>query len=278
MPSGESPLEDRSVLWQSFEDLFSKLEKKKPLTKPNGEIVGQARALSQTYFRVVKPELDKLAIPEDLQELDACFQALLALANTQTTIGKYMRLADRIRMLRPEIEVKVELAVSKKLARTGFFGTTLSPIEQAVIETLDRLVPSAGASYKQALSDLRDYKRTSFRGTASELRECLREVLDHLAPDEEVTKAPSYKVDPGRNKPTMKQKARFVLRARKVAEAARQVPEDMIALIDESVASLPRSLYSQGSLSTHISQTRGQVAQLKVYTDAILAELLQITL
>jgi len=76
----------------------------------------------------------------------------------------------------------------------------------------------------------------------------------------------------------MKQKARFILRARRVAEGARQVPEGSVGLIDESVASLPRLLYSQGSLATHVSQTRTQVAQLKVYTDAVLAELLQLPL
>jgi Predicted pPIWI-associating nuclease len=274
MPNGSSPLEDRSVLWQSFEDFSSAVDKKKNQTKANREVVSQTRALAQTYFRVVKPELDKLGIAQDLQQLDARFQDLLALANSQNTIGQYKKLTGAIRALRPEIEVKVELEVSKKLARTGFFGSTLSTMEQAIIETLDGLVPSAAASYRQALTDLRDYKRVSFRGTASELRECVREVLDHLAPDEEIVSAPGFKLELNVTKPPMKQKARFILRARRVAEGSRQVPEDMIGLIDESVASLPRSLYTQGSLSTHVSQTRNQVAQLKVYTDAILAELL----
>jgi hypothetical protein len=241
MSNGESLLEDRSVLWQSFEDLSSSIAKKKNSTKANREVMGQARALAQTYFRVVKPELDKLGIVQDLQKLDADFQNLLALANSQSNIGKYKKLASSIRETRPEIEVKVELAVSKKLARTGFFGNTVSPIEQAIIETLDGLVPTAAASYRQALSDLRDYRRLSFRGTASELRECVREVLDHLAPDDEIANQPNFKLEPNQTKPTMKQKARFILKARKLPDGARQVPENMIELVDESVASLPRS-------------------------------------
>ncbi len=278
MPN-DDPLDDeRSVLWQSFEDFFAVIDRKKNSTKANREVVGQARALSQTYFRAIKPELDKLEIAQDLQPLDAQFQALLALANFPSVIGKYKKVSNTIRALRPEIEVKAELAVGQRLARTGFFGNTLSSLEQAIVETLDGLVPTAAASYKQALNDLRDSRRSSFRGTASELRECVREVLDHLAPDDEVAGGPNFKLEANQTKPTMKQKARFILRARKVAEGARQVPEESVGLIDESVASLPRLLYNQGSLSTHVSQTRTQVAQLKVYTDAILAELLRLPL
>jgi Predicted pPIWI-associating nuclease len=280
MPGADSLLEDRSVFWQSFEDFSLAIEKKKNSTKANREILGQARALSQTYFRVVKPELDKLGISQDLQQLDSKFQLLLALANSNSTVGKYRAIVVAISQLRPQIEVKVELAVSSRLARTGFFGGTLSPMEQAIIETLDGLVPTAGSSYRQALSDLRDYKRVSFRGTASELRECIREVLDHLAPDDQVSSAPTFKPEDNQTKPTMKQKARFILKARKVADGARQVPENVIGLVDQSVdniASLPRALYTQGSFSTHISQTRAQVMQLKLYTDAILAEMLQLS-
>lgn len=278
MPSDGPSLDERSALWQSFEDFFSAIDKKKNSTKANREVVGQARALSQTYFRVIKPELDKLQMGNELQPIDARFQELLALANSKSTVGKYKRVGNAIRALRPDVEVKAELAVSKRLARTGFFGSTLSSMEQAIVDTLEGLVPTAGASYMQALSDLRDPKRSSFRGTASELRECIREVLDHLAPDEEVAKSPNFRFEANQTKPTMKQKARFILKARKLAEGARQVPEETVGLLDEAVASLPRLLYNQGSLSTHVSQTRAQVAQLKVYTDAILAELLQLAL
>ena len=278
MPSSNTPPDERGALWQSYESFCSVVEKKKNSTKASREVISQARALAQTYFRTVKPELDGLGIPEDVQRLDAKFQELLALANLPSTIGKFKRVTNGIRTLRPEIEVKVELAASKRLSRTGLFGGTPSPIEQAIIETLDNLVPGAAASYRQALGDFRDHRRLSFRGTASELRECVREVLDHLAPDEEVVNVPNFRLEPNQAKPTMRQKARFILKARRVADGGRQVPEDMIVVIDESVASLPRSLYNQGSLSTHISQTRGQVAQLKVYTDAVLAELLQLNL
>ena len=278
MPNDVPPADERSVLWQSFEDFFAIIDKKKNSTKANREVVSQARALSQTYFRTIKPELDKLEIAEHVQHLDTQFQMLLALANSQSLVGKYKKLGAAIREIRPRIEVQAELAISKKLARTGFFGDALSPIEQGIIDTLEGLVPTAAASYKQALADLRDGKRSSFRGTASELRECVREVLDHLGPDTEVAAGPGFKPEANQTKPTMKQKARFILKARKIPEGGRQVPEESVGLIDDSVAALPRLLYNQGSLATHTSQARAQVAQLKAYTDAVLAELLRIPL
>ena len=64
--------------------------------------------------------------------------------------------------------------------------------DDQTIKKLEALVPSAALSYKQAVLDLNDDSRVSFRGPALELREALREILDHLAPDDEVTAAPGY--------------------------------------------------------------------------------------
>jgi hypothetical protein len=72
---------------------------------------------------------------------------------------------------------------------------TVAPTEEdekKIIGMLEALVPSAARSYEQAILDLKDDSRVSFRGPALELREALREILDHLAPDSEVTAAPGY--------------------------------------------------------------------------------------
>jgi hypothetical protein len=205
MSSASIRPDERSVFWQSFEDFCAALEKKKNSARPPKEIVAQARALAQTYFRAVRPELQTLIAGEELQPLDIELQALLTLANQQSTVERYKELIPIIRSIRPDVEVKVEIAISTKLSRSGFFGVTVSALEESILETLDKLVPTAAASYRQALSDLRDIKRQSFRGCASELRECVREVLDHLAPDDDITKSAGFKLEPNTSKPTMKQ-------------------------------------------------------------------------
>jgi hypothetical protein len=71
------------------------------------------------------------------------------------------------------------------------------------------LFVAAANSYRQALDDLTNGNRVSYRGTAAELREGVREVVDHLAPDDAVTKATGFKLEKDRSRPTMKQTARF---------------------------------------------------------------------
>jgi hypothetical protein len=67
-------------------------------------------------------------------------------------------------------------------------AVTESDLDRQIIETLEKLLPSAAASYKQGASDLKQAQRYSWRGPATDFRESLRETLDHLAPDLEVKK------------------------------------------------------------------------------------------
>ena len=66
---------------------------------------------------------------------------------------------------------------------TAAGGPAQTSVEVQIIETLQSLVPTAALSYQQAIRDLADSTRVSYRGPAAELREVLREVCDHLAPD-----------------------------------------------------------------------------------------------
>jgi hypothetical protein len=83
--------------------------------------------------------------------------------------------------------------------------------EKLILHTPESLVPSAALSYRQGLLDLVGVQRVSYHGTAAEFRESLRETLDHLAPDLKVVAQPWYKPEEGQKKPTMKQKARYIL-------------------------------------------------------------------
>jgi hypothetical protein len=114
------------------------------------------------------------------------------------------------------------------------------------------------------------------RGTAVELREALREVLDHLAPDDEVVKVPGFRFEGDQTRPTMRQKARFVLRSRRYPDTTAKAPEDAASVIDELVASLVRSVYQKGAFTTHVASARASLRQLKMYVDTVLAELLEV--
>lgn len=153
---------------------------------------------------------------------------------------------------------------------------SLGPMESGLVQALQAILPTAAASYRQAIIDLRDPSRESMRGTAVDLREALREVLDHLAPDDDVARMAGFKLEPEQKRPTMRQKARFVLQSRRVPETAARAPEDAAAVVDGLVAALVRSVYQSGSLTTHVASAHADVERLKMYVDTVLAELLDI--
>src|SRR5690606_15137466 len=104
----------------------------------------------------------------------------------------------------------------------------------------------------------------------------LREVLDHLAPDADVIKSDGFKLEKNTQRPTMKQKARFILKARGASKNALSSPQDAVQRIEDSAASLARSIYTRSSISTHAATSKGEVMTMKMYIDTVLSELLQV--
>lgn len=151
-----------------------------------------------------------------------------------------------------------------------------TPTERLIIKTLAKIVPAAAGSYEQCLLDLNDPRRRSYRGVAHELREVLRETLNYLAPDKDVMAASWFKPEQGRDKPTQRQKAEYVLRGRKLSREERTAPELTITVFEETAANITRAAYTSGSKNAHTETSGPVVKQLKMYVDAVLGELLEI--
>ena len=154
-------------------------------------------------------------------------------------------------------------------------NTGLTDEDRKIVERLATIALSASASYKQAILDLNDGGRISFRGPALELREALREVLDHLAPDDQVVSAPGYTHEKDRAGPTMKQKVRFIMK-RTGKRSSSQTPEQALGAFEESVASLARTVYESSSRATHVASERQVVMQLRRYIIAVFHDLLEL--
>jgi hypothetical protein len=146
--------------------------------------------------------------------------------------------------------------------------------DEQITSKLDSLVPSAALSYKQAILDLKDDSRVSFRGPALELREALREILDHLAPDREVTAAPGYVQEKDRAGPTMKQKVRFIMK-KQGKRSSSDAPGQAVTAFEEAIAALTRAVYERSSQATHVASERQTVVQLRRYVVAILHEIIE---
>ncbi|MBI2177520.1 MAG: hypothetical protein HYU38_04130 [Candidatus Tectomicrobia bacterium] len=136
--------------------------------------------------------------------------------------------------------------------------------------------PPAAVCYRQALADLAGPERLSWRGTASELRESLRELLDKLAPDDVVVKNPGFKYEDGLRAPTMKQKVRFILKSRRWSEGQRKQLEDAADVVEEKVGSFVRSVYSGSSSSVHIEGNKKEVQSILRFVETAFGELLEL--
>jgi hypothetical protein len=263
-------------LWAAVDDLRAGIARSKAVNVNVQRLRDSAREVVESYFRRVRPSLIGIGIvDDDLVVLDRTMQALLQLSHGRNPKQSYLRVMRDMGRERSRLAPIREQKLGERLVSPAS-EPQHSETEQRIIQTVGQLVPSATLSYEQALSELRGVDRLSYRGTAVELRETLREVLDHLAPDQEVMNVPGFKLEQDRQRPTMRQKARFVLRSRGLSATLRKAPEDTISLVDERTSSLVRSAYERGSVSTHVAMKKPEVQQLKLYIDSVLAELLQI--
>jgi hypothetical protein len=226
-----------------------------------------ASETAQLYFRQNRRQIERVAVDE-LQVLDEAFQAILTLSSAPNRKTSYVKQLKGIQKLYPRITGKLALGG----ATNQNDKPVISPEDQRIASTLEGFLPNAARSFKQALIDLTDTKRFSYRGPAVELREALRETLDYLAPDKEVIKMAGYKQEPDTKGPTMKQKVRFILRARgKKDETA---PEQAASAVEEIVGGFARSVYTMSNTGTHGRNERDDVLRIRRYVTVVLHDIL----
>jgi hypothetical protein len=234
-------------------------------------ITQEARDIVDAYFREAREQLLIGGLTnEQVSHLDADMQDLLDIARKSSIVPTYRK---RIKSLENDL-----LALEKLALMTGTRSsrTELEPADRLIIETLSRLLPSAARSYEQAVNDLRTTDRLSWRGPATDLRESLRETLDHLAPDNDVLAQPGFKLEVGAAAPTMKQKVRYTLGKRGITKTAMQSPENATQAVDEIVGTFVRSVYSRSSVSTHTPTDRNEILRIRDWVRVALCELLEI--
>jgi hypothetical protein len=230
------------------------------------------------HFLNDNEQFDNYEIPKGFwwAEGGSALQQRWATGDFDTWIRNELHLkAFGVSFLRSDIERMIPPEASAP-AKASQASPSFSDTEEKILRSLTDRLPLAALSYQQALFDLADTKRVSFRGSAHELREAVREVLDQLAPDGDVMNAPGFMLEKDRNKPTMKQKVRFILKARKRGSTESDTTEHAADTIDALVASMTRSVYDRGSRSAHSERCEWELAQLKCNVDAILHDLLEL--
>lgn len=274
MPGREADFETCDSLWSRFDSLADAVVRNSARNINAAGLRQQTRDVVMEYFRQVRPALLRLGVGDTTtQALDSEMQQLIGLSTGKNSKTSYLKLVRRIRSKRKNLETGLEFLIG---AEKPTDKIPIGNVEASILSTLETMLPSAAASYRQVLVDVHETNRNSYRGTAAELREVVREVLDHLAPDADVTGAPGFKLEANLKGPSMKQKMRFILRARKTGDSARQTAEDSVQHLDDNVGAIGRAVYTRGSTDVHTARPLEEIRNFKLYADAVLGELLAI--
>jgi hypothetical protein len=236
------------------------------------DVKNATRDAADFYFRGVRESLVNGGVTDAvLGECDTLAHELLAATHRRAATATYRAKVKALHKLIVEAEKVVLLSTS-----VSHNAAPSDPTDMRIVETLKALLPSAALSYEQATVDLEEMTRLSWRGPATDLREALRETLDHLAPDKDVTAQPGFKLEAGTSGPTMKQKVRFILKNRGVSKGAMDTPEAVVVAVDEAVGTFVRSVYTRSSISTHTPTNRAEVVRIRDWVRVALCELLAI--
>ena len=229
------------------------------------------RGFVQSYFSTFRANLPLDRCPSLVSSLDSCFQDLLRCTHRRSVKTKYVYLLKEITNTVREIEVQALSAATERDHTRG-----IRKRERLIVDTLQKLVPTAAASLEQGIRDLSSGERVSWRGTVVEFRESLREALDYLAPDADVMSMPGHTPQKGTSGPTMKQKALFILKSRRTPSPTIKSVVDTVVLVDDRVSSLVRSVYQRASTATHGTVDKNEASRIRDYVFLVLAELLEI--
>lgn len=235
------------------------------------QMKSDVRGLVDGYFRTDRPLiLQELGDTSLLTALDALTQELLRLTQSRTPRERYIKVLRGI-----EHEWHALERVGMPMAKPLIGLPQRRPRQEVILKSLAAVSPSAAKCFDQALRDLDDSTRSSWRGTVAELREALRELLDKLAPDNEVVKMPGFRLEDGAKGPTMKQKTRFVLRSRSWSESDRKPVEEAAQIVEDNLGAFVRT-YTRSSVSVHTEPDRKDASSVLRFVELAVLELLEL--
>ncbi len=224
------------------------------------------RSLCAAYF-VARAELGS---SEDAIAADEIFKELHSAARGKPRRAKVIDRLSKAKQLLVRLEGAAMTSAAAKSAGRR------TETDRLIIETLREICPTAAGAYSQALADLSAERRESWRGPATDLREALREALDVLAPDPEVTKDPGFRLEKDAHRPTMKQKVRFILKKREIPHGAMAAPENAVQGVEDILGGITRSVYNRSSLSTHTPTDKNEVVRVHAWVRLVFCDLLEI--
>lgn len=129
--------------------------------------------------------------------------------------------------------------------------------------------------YAQVKLDVETDDRLSWSGSAHEIREVLRGLLEVLAPDTNVTAQTWYVQGKNTSGPTHKQRVRYILQMRGAGSKEQKVAEQA-DVMEDKIGNLVRATYTRASDAAHRTKDRKEVRRIVRYFEAFAHDLLDL--
>ena len=131
------------------------------------------------------------------------------------------------------------------------------------------------SKYAQVKLDVGTTDRLSWSGSAHEIREVLRGLLETLAPNQAVATELWYVQDESMSGPTPKQRVRYILRTRGSGSKEQKVAEQ-VDVMEDKIGDLVRATYTRASDVAHQTKDRREVRRIVRYFEAFAHDLLDL--
>jgi hypothetical protein len=115
----------------------------------------------------------------------------------------------------------------------------------------------------------------NYSGAIGEMRDTLSLLLDKIAPDDQVSAQPDFRLEPGQERPTRRQRVRYAVWQRYSAEHTREIISDfdLLEIGCDQLAQLTTGAFRVSSGMTHVTATRDMAYRTLKQWDSILAQL-----
>jgi hypothetical protein len=119
----------------------------------------------------------------------------------------------------------------------------------------------------------------NYSSAVGEMRDTLTLLLDRIAPDEQVSGEPGFRLEPNEQKPTRRQRVRYAARQLYNIERTKEIVSDydLLETACDQLAQLVTGAYRAASGMTHTTATRERAYRALKQWDSILAQLLSDT-
>lgn len=148
-------------------------------------------------------------------------------------------------------------------------------VSNEIYETLLKLSEPLACSYAQVKTDIQDTSRSSWAGTAHEIREILAQTLRIMAPDEKVKAQKWYKQETNASGPTRRQRARYILESQGAGSREQETVENILAL-EDAISKLIDGMYGRASDAAHRFKDRKEVLRVLDHIEIGLKQLLNL--